>query len=565
MKKTWMIKLSGLLLLSAIISGCQEKIAPELSTPASTTTGGGSTTTTSTNRFYITLNKTPTGVEPEDLGYVLHKANMGAGVNCQVDNVVDTPETLDSTRDISCFMEAEEFALYYNGIEFQANTDANTCEYISHEPFSYWNLPPGISRRINGSPRQVIRFNCDKAVVDHLGGSNVPALYGNPSPTYTTVSQLCNKYFNLNDSGLPLPLEFGQLHMDIAPALAGADIQESRLCSYNHVLSDGSEVLCDEGEINIFDVTVSGTDTSDPPDNIPDVISVSPSSPRLLRCGGKVRNCLSGPVVDSVGRSDVNRGIRGIIEQLNFDAGTLTMTVKESFPVRAGNFHSANFMRQCSGVPNYNAANSFTPLPGVEFDPNILQSYSQLGVSTTGTQERDTNRMDVIPLADHPFRGGIPMNVITTLLPTDSLRNYGVNRLSTQPFYSFYCLDHAYDIKARIRVAVREWNRNFSPTTQNFQFVSDVYNRALPFSTRTKMDAGSPVTLLEYPTVYDDDATNNVIDFNFNNLMDWDDLLSFTNSPTGTCGTAINVDGSWVTPLAQQPKSSFWFPSELTD
>ena len=563
MKKTWMLKFGGLLLIFAMISGCQEKIAPELSTPASTTTGGGTTTTTSTNRFYVTLTDTPAeGVPPEDLGYVLHKANLGAGVSCQVDDVVDTPETLDSTRDISCFVEAEELALFYHGIELQAQSDDNTCQYIAQRPFSYWNNNPGLSLRINGQPRQVVRFNCDDSVVEHLSGSNVPALYGNPSPTYTTVGQLCNRFFNLNDSGLTLPLSFGQFHLDVLPVLPGADIDEENLCTYNY-----GETMCDEGTIQIHDVTVTGTDTSDPPDNIPDVISVTGATPRTRECGGNIYNCIGGAVVDVI--PGAKQGVKGLVTSIEENEGLMKMTVKESIGIRGRNLHAANFMRQCSGVPNYNAANSFTPLPGVEFDPNIMQDYTALGVSTTGTQEKDTNGLDVIPLADHPFRAGIPGNVIATYSPNNPLRRYSAANMGTQPFYTFLCLDHAYDVKSRIRIAIREWNRNFSPTTQNFQFVSDVYNRALPYATRTKMDAGSAVALLEYPTIYDNDSSNDIIDLGFNNIMDWDDFLSFSNSATGTCGPAVNVDGSWVLtldPLEEvAPKKNYWFPKEATE
>ncbi|MFP5490808.1 MAG: hypothetical protein ACLGG0_04865 [Bacteriovoracia bacterium] len=563
MKKTWMLKFGGLLLIFAMISGCQEKIAPELSTPASTTTGGGTTTTTSTNRFYVTLTDTPAeGVPAEDLGYVLHKANFGSGISCQADDVVDTPETLDSTRDISCFVEAEEFALYYHGLEMQAQSDGSTCEYIAKAPFSYWNYNPGLSLRINGQPRQVVRFNCDDSVVEHLSGNDIPALYGNPSPTYTTVAQLCNRFFNLNDSGLTLPLSFGQLHLDVAPDLAGADIDEENLCTYNY-----GETMCDEGRIQIHDVTVTGTDTSDPPDNIPDVISVTGSTPRTRECGGSVYNCIGGAIRDVI--PTANKGFTSVVTSLEENEGKVTMTINQSIEKRGTNLHAANFMRQCSGVANYNAANSFTPLPGVEFDPNVLASYSKLGVSTTGTQEKDTNNLDVIPLADHPFRAGIPGNVVATFAPNSPLRKFSAANMSNQPFYTFSCLDHAYDVKARIRVAVREWNRNFSPTTQNFQFVSDVYNRALPYATRTKMDAGSAVTLLEYPTIYDDDSSNDIIDLGFNNFEDWDDRLTFSNSATGTCGSAINVDGNWVLtldPTAEiAPKKNYWFPGESTE
>lgn len=588
MKRPWMMKTTTLALLLALLASCQEKIAPELSTSATATTGGssggaasggsggasggsGGASGSSTNRFYLTMNKTPSGFDPiNDLGYVLHKANAGASVNCQVDNVVDSPETLNSSRDITCIMEAEEFALYYNGFELQANSDVGTCQYITQEPFRYWNLPPGISARSTGEPRQVLKFNCDPDVLGQRGNDPIPGSYG-AVPTVAsnrTLTALCNKYINLN--GGPLPLDFGRYDLNVAPFAGGVSLEnDEALCSYNYRV-DNKDIKCDEGKITLHEVNVVGRDISDPTDSILDVIDVAKATTREIDCGGKVRNCMDGPAVEIVGRDTFNRGVTTTISQFfGVEQGTLNTTVEASFPDRTSNLYSANFMRQCSGVPNFNEPGSFTPAQGVEYNSQVMLNYSRLGTLTLPGQSKDYTygAFDVIPLADHAFRGSLPQALVATLNPADPLRRFGINALSTQPFYTFNCLDYGYEVKARIKVAVREWNRIFPRNSPDLANVSDIYKRTQPlFANRSLMEAGSPAQIPgDYASLYDDDTTNDVVDIGFNNIRDWDDFLSLNDqfSSNGQCTSQTNVDGSWIITGNEPPKSPFWFPYEI--
>ncbi|MFP5457323.1 MAG: hypothetical protein ACLGG7_01210 [Bacteriovoracia bacterium] len=580
MKRPWMIKTTTPILLLALLASCQEKIAPELSTSATATTsgssggassGGSGGSGTSANRFYLTMNKTPSGFDPiNDLGYVLHKANAGGSVNCQVDDVVDSPETLNSSRDITCIMEAEEFALYYNGFELQANSDVGTCQYIRQEPFRYWNLPPGISARSNGESRQVLKFNCDADVLGQRGGDPIPGSYGAvpTSASQRTLSALCNKYINMN--GGPLPLDFGRYDLNDAQFAPGVALERDEdLCSYNYKIGN-TTIACDEGKITLHEVTVAGRDTSDPPDSILDVIDVAKANTRVIDCAGKVRNCMDGPGVDIIGRDDFNRGVTTKISQLfGSEEGAMEMTVEAAFPDRETNLYSANFMRQCSGVPNFNEPGSFTPAPGVEYNSQVMLDYSRVGTLTLPGQAKDYTHgvFDVIPLADHAFRGSLPQSLVAGLNPVDPLRRFGINAMSTQPFYTFSCLDYGFEVKARIKVAVREWNRIFSRSSPDLANVSDIYKRTQPlFANRSLMEAGSPAQIPgDYASLYDDDTTNDVVDIGFNNVRDWDDVISLNDqfSSNGQCTGQTNVDGSWIITGNEDPKSPFWFPIEV--
>ncbi len=572
MTKTWKIQLPLLLASLLVAAACQEKIAPELSQPASTTTPPPPPTDSGAARsFSVRMGPTPTNASPTDLGYVLHKANFNSGVACSVTDVVNTPESLDTTRDIACFLEAEEQAVFFNGFELQAVATANTCEYIVQKPFFYWNFPPGLSLRADGSPRRMVYFRCDDDATRTFSAAAVPLGWGTyNAPAYPDLASVCNRYLNLNDDGQPT-VEYGAINLDIAPFSKGVSVTEERdLCTYRYKLGN-NEVNCDAGSIQITEVTMTSVDLDG--DGVLDVVRPGPGQSRTVSCGGNIRNCYGGPARDIIGAQFVSSGFTGQISQIPVAGGSTKMTVQPSFPRFTTNLYSANFMRQCSGVANYESEASFTPGPGVSFNPDVMTNYSMVGVNTPLGQQRDSNDFDVIPLADHAFRGGIPMDIVATLPSTDPLRDYSVEFLATQPFYTFECLDYAYDIKARIRVAVREWNRIFSSSGQDFSFVSDVYNRALPFESRGRMDSGSPVTLLQYRNHLDNDPSNDVVDRSFNNRVDWDDFLKFSNSPSGLCGPSINVVPEAALPplpvptaddlAAQAPKTRRWFPRAI--
>lgn len=105
------------------------------------------------------------------------------------------------------------------------------------------------------------------------------------------------------------------------------------------------------------------------------------------------------------------------------------------------------------------------------------------------------------------------------------------------PFYEFTCLDAAKDIKARIRLAVREWNRTFK--------INDIFDLALfPRTTPNKMDT---FALSEFGTSY-------------NNVKDWDDNYSGSGAANMfTCGSCD--DSSHVTEAACTADGDIWTPA----
>ena len=524
MKHTRMLKFIPPLAFVALVAACNEKIAPELADPSAatgtttgsttgTTTGSttGSTTgvATDTNTFRLELMNAPglTGepVDPTLLGYTLHKANSAGSVKCEVTNVNSVPDTLDSTRDITCFVEAEEYALFFNGLQIKAVAGPDTCNYISHTPYSFYKLQPGVTARRDGSARQMVFYSCTD---DVPGSTSITGhTYGLTDSAARNFGDVCNRYFNVDPTGV------------IEGSGFSAD-SPNDLCSFNYevTLTDGStrEIKCDEGSIDLQTITVSYDSATTT------VNSLSKSA--VTKCGGNVRACLGGPGEDIVGPEFVTKGYRAIVTRTGVTGGT-EQTFKITPDLERGtNVYSANFMRQCSGI-NFNLAANFNTsvtnfTPG--FNPDVLEEYARLGVTgyDANVQDKVGGELDISLLGADPFSAGIP----NTALSSGTAR-WSNSRLRPSPFYTYTCLDEAKDVKARIRVAVREWNRNFSPSSQEFRYVSDVHNLAT-----ARMDAGSAQT--NQFLIYDE----------YNDIADWDDLLNFDNGGAGaSCDDPVRV------------------------
>src|SRR5690606_21638816 len=101
-----------------------------------------------------------------------------------------------------------------------------------------------------------------------------------------------------------------------------------------------------------------------------------------------------------------------------------------------------------------------------------------------------------VPLAAEPFMG---------------LEDHKIN-----PFYTMYCLDTAYDIKARIRMVVRDWDRVYNSNNEEIEFLSDLFKLA-----NSKQDSPGYVEL--------DNELDTILVFN--DKKDWDDQIPMTRTP----------------------------------
>lgn len=199
---------------------------------------------------------------------------------------------------------------------------------------------------------------------------------------------------------------------------------EKDLCQA--LYEDGS-INCDTGKVTFTTYSV-GTDLNDSdadPDTIDSECSYTETGTRVVQCSGKISACIGGPIKDLLTDQQISDGIRYKITPSN------------------------------SG---------------------IAEEYA---ISSPSTLGHDTNKYIVNEFTN--YQCTTPGAASQYLINSDGLINYAneVNTIAdyidpvkgSNPFYTFNCLDSAREIKARVRLIIREWDRNFKQEDQIDSFI----------------------------------------------------------------------------------------------
>jgi hypothetical protein len=526
-------KILSLLTVSTVMVSCNEKISPELQSGNSSST---TTTTTAANpdTYYFKVTNNSAAV----LNYVLHRTGDRTGLPsaepCKIESstlALNNESYIDDTSsgsahssklyDISCFFEAEELALYHNGISFNVEASKNTCDYIGYAPFSYFDAIPGSTRAT------FVGETCDSGVV-------------RPN---------CN---TMEDTSLPA---INRITKDITTSLS---LQE--FCQFNYAANGGGNGKnCDVGFV---EATITHWAKKTNEDGTPAPPEAQEPITTKINCGGTVDACVGGPIKLISSISKFTRGSEIYRTELN-------QNFKTSFSIpslygknRSGSFEIVNFRRGLSSLnlnyvsydeSNWPAWDKNDP-DNKSFDANIMERYAAnrdpLGtdqlVSTAEitAKESSYDGVNVQIFAIEPFMA--------------SLAAYRTN-----PFYTFYCLDSAFEIKARIRMVVREWDRVFPSSTANLELISDlglnVPGTGNPDDQR-RQDIPRDSTGYDLEEVDSDPGLYNT----FNDVRDWDDLIPMQRSDTSaTPASTLISTGNFV--LSPMPDGAYvdgwWNPS----
>jgi hypothetical protein len=546
-------RLNATLLLAIIMmaSSCNEQISPELLNSSSSTTvpgGGGGPTTP---KFYFKLEQT----SPDFLRYKMHKTGPG---NNNVECKIEEPEfsttkfsTFNSTFDITCFLEAEEQSLFYNGVDLKLSASPDLCETVVYAPYNFFQHQPG------SSTRNVELYKC----------SGLTAI---PAASLTGTSHV--------------PLLGAGCDQAVQPVTPGAVIktinQDQDFCEFNYTVSGGPN--CDEGVISIQEYTYSlapaycedvggnalpafssqTTCTGAGHSWVTTKIASSAPRTRNYSCGGSIDNCRAG-----VGLKSVTSKFKGLISDVSIPSSGLEFVkdINLSAPNSSNyltNLPIANYVRQCSGpvsnslMANFGATPSSTAASIAArktFIPTILDRYSvgrvywNTGAAIDGvfssTAAYTASLITPGPMSATSHNETLLTGWTKTYYAADSFMTTksavdakGVSRASSNPFYAFYCLNNALDIKARIRLVVREWDQFPTYENQDFELLSDIFYQA-PGGTPLlgRMDTGG-IELADDNNPFND----------FNDIVDWDDFLTGTKAMNDRC-TAPSI-GSWYGP-----------------
>lgn len=271
----------SLLALALTLASCNEKVSPELQN-ASVTTGGatsGSTSGSGSGTTVPTFSMKVTSDTDPYLNFQLHKTGPGykpdallTTDDCEVKKTTSTfarsafgvthlDPIPDEANDITCYLEAEELALYHQGLKLKVEATPGTCTYVRYSPYSYYNRQPGNS---SGTYNKIICAN------ENTTAAHVDIAFANSLPLPTTSKILygagpskigCDDYliesYKSSNQAVDLPVAtasrapFTVKDDNVAPELSAED----QLCRFNY--PDLNQEKCDVGTITIVDHTVT--------------------------------------------------------------------------------------------------------------------------------------------------------------------------------------------------------------------------------------------------------------------------------------------------------------------
>lgn len=492
-----MVSKLSFIALAILLAGCNEKVSPELQEGNSTTPTTPSTPVAPNEYYFGIVNSSDTL-----LNYKLHKTGAGnATAKCEVRSTTELSSDIfrgnPAANDITCYFDAEELSLYHSGFKFNITASKNTCDFVGYTPYGYYNRIPGDS----GATYYSVACGSEKTGPVHIQqaaadlGINLQDANGDLN---------CNDWV-IDDNPL------NPRSIPAATRLSFTPVDEASLCRFNY--KDGDKEKCDIGIITINEVQViynEATDTE--PASV-----TSQIVPREIDCGGKIYNCVKGPTKELDSAAARFTEITSSPINVDFEK---EYSYEKLIGTNNGIFEYANYRRNLANS-NIDFNTSFgtsgtyrsvwaDPIFGSIFEPRVMDYFSSNlmlndvdplieidpsdPTSRLELEARRNNTWYAKPLAADPFLG-----------------------LSSKvnPFYTFYCFDTAFDMKARIRMVVRDWDRIF-PTNTGLELLSDLNS----FSS-ARQDAPG---LVEIPG--DNDSYTR-----FNDLTDWDDFVSMDRTP----------------------------------
>lgn len=448
-----------LLVIAFAMVGCNEQVSPKLQDANSSTVVPPGTTIKPTE-YYFKLTDTSAPIQ----NYKLHRTGFGnALAPCEVrkkvplsNDIYLDPTEVDS--DITCFFEAEELSLWHGGFSIDLDVSPNTCEYVSYSPYSYYNRIPG------SSSTSLTKVLCTSdtltpAHIEDYGGAAVE-IAGNRFLN-------CNEYL---DNSIPI--------IERTSFFAAED---QDLCRYNY--QDGDKEQCDEGEITITEISFSHTPAvADPP--TPEVIKRTTET-RKVKCGGKRYNCVRGPIKKE----------ESPVAQRSTNYATIYQTVKnEPFNMNREYDGSSHLQDPDLGLTNLDYTNyrrnlanvliDFSPVPVVPMAPLAYDNMAFAGASNYQGSVMEFYAANLLldgvtpvvqpsVLTANQFQFAGPLKMYRKK-PYAADPFLGVEG-KVNPFYTFECLDRAFETKARIRMVVRDWDRVYTGDVSERELISDIF------------------------------------------------------------------------------------------
>ncbi|MCR9203024.1 MAG: Ig domain-containing protein [Halobacteriovoraceae bacterium] len=373
----------------------------------------------------------------EASSYVAHREGQGlTGSRCKVfgpqviDDVGDPNynEAIYGMNDVVCLFEGGESDLYNRGINFAVKAGAGMCEYVNYTPYSYSSFPSG------STDKTITVYNeFDDANLCNNGNSNTVQGTAVDDGLVTAVPATIT-------AGTPLA---GRTFDESYCEGGGCTVNDVATASCNYRYGDtvGDWPNLDQGSVTVNTVSCARTEVADDDsdaDAMPqEAICTCNYSRTTVDCGGATTNGLDGA------KKSTDLTVDEISTITTTIAGT---TVEHTVNSPIGESKGSNRY-----IANYQASRNYS---NTSANSCMESKYTMESYSGVGSSNLSTNRA---------LWNGYAQSFDPFGYSSDA-------RYSN--FYTFDCLDASFNPKARIRVLVRDWDREF--TTEDSEIESVV-------------------------------------------------------------------------------------------
>lgn len=426
-------------------AACTEEVAQELKKKQSSSSNSGDLSTSSI-RLVHKMDST--------LSFNMHKSGTMNGP-CELTPSTSSgfdPQTYYTNPDdgapnpaqvIDCVLEAQENDLFNHGAKYELQVDEQLCEYVTYTPFRY------VEMQFGSTAKTVYQIECAD----------------------DTCNSQCGKTYEYYDGSSGLA--------GLQGALSASDLT----CKFDYSADDYGR-NCDEGEIRTTTLYLDNEKVGDPA-ACPGTTALSVMETSTTDCMGDHLNCLGGPAIEQV--DDIESTT---LVYSNTELNQFTQEWEITSPIKRGNgntnMYLANYSRICADntvikVDGFGDEDPATYI-GMELEGHQTETeLNDLQAPPSAQLYNDAyGELDYVGMAENPWRALV----------------------ATSPYYSFKCLDKARDVKAQIRLFIREWDRSYTGPIESFTRVTDIY---------------SPVPMMDSNQTHDGR--------DWNNIMDWDDFF----------------------------------------
>jgi hypothetical protein len=477
----------------------------------------------------------------DSTSYNLHKVGDTQNTrDCKVD--ANDIKNAQGLRDIRCYLDGQEEDIYTNKLKFKAAVGSGVCEYIQYAPFSF--------QRFKANPRSDAPTTKGSYTIPHINGC-VQDTTPIATPTWiATDASACvmapATQETCEDAGYTwVPVKNSCINTTKTASgpcgVAGGTwspfyvTTQPNVASANYCPSNYSGWLgsaypnCDEDTFKVKTIQSAVDSTGK---------CTMTYEEKLTNCGGNINSCIAGPIADVLTEQQIKLGYRSVVYTVS---SGFSSPIIHRAPTEYGDYSN---LRNANGILQ-NALTSSNDDIGIW--ASHIGTLSDIAIYGNGIDTTQQTRK--MALQQNPFVNGVPV-------------------------YTFNCLDAARDIKARIRLVVRDWDRAYK-VTDGIDADDPLGSCSLtPYSTKAACIGGAGVWTANPNPKLNSDLLKDSFGVYYNQFEDWDnDYTSTLNSVANgaqadyTAGTCYDL-ASWATvPAAttmtacEATTGQLWFPT----